>query len=269
MWGNWGSAIEAWDAYARAGGAPETTRRTRRDHLGRLARRIDVGPYEVTAEVLLEYAAAATWATETRRGHYTTLGLFYQWAVETGRMVGPSPALKLPKIRPALPNPRPTPHGVHKRALMVATPRERLMVALAAGAGLRRGEIAQVHTRDLIEDLGGWSLLVHGKGGKERVVPLTNSLARALLQLETGWAFPGNCHGHLSPRWVGTLLSRLLGEGWTGHTLRHKFATEFYDESGHDVFLLQEVLGHASSETTRRYVKRSRDRARAIMEKVA
>lgn len=264
----WGTAIAEWDAHSRAAGAPETTRRTRRDHLGRLARRIRVGPWEVTSEALLEYVASADWAAETRRAHRTTLRVFYSWALEAGH-VSESPARVLPKVAPAAPRPRPTPDRVHAMALLVATPREMLMVRLAAELGLRRGEIALVHSRDVLEDLTGWSLLVHGKGGKERLVPLTDPLAAALRRLEPGWAFPGRVGGHLSPRWVGTLLSRVLGDGWTAHSLRHRFATRSYEVSGFDVFSVQELLGHASPVTTRRYVSVGRDRLRAIVEAAA
>jgi integrase/recombinase XerC len=264
----WGTAIAGWDAHARASGAPETTRRTRRDHLGRLARRIGADPWGVTADELLEYVNGQGWANETRRAHRTTMRVFYAWALEAGH-VSVSPAAGLPKVAPAPPRPRPTPDRVHATALLVADARELLMIRLATEVGLRRGEIALVHSRDLLEDLTGWSLLVHGKGGKERVLPLPDTLAAALQRLEPGWAFPGRVGGHLSPRWVGTLLSRVLGEGWTAHTLRHRFATRTYEGSGYDVFSVQELLGHASPVTTRRYVAVGRDRLRRIVEEAA
>ena len=266
--GQWNKAIEEWDGYARAGGAPETTRRTRRDHLGRLARRIGLEPWAVTADDLTAYLGATDWAAETRRAHRSTLRVFYAWALEVGH-VAASPTARLPKVAPAPPRPRPTPDLVHRTALMMATPRERLMVRLAAEAGLRRGEIAVVHSRDLLEDLTGWTLIVHGKGDKDRLVPVSDSLAEGLRGLGPGWAFPGRCGGHLSPRWVGTLLSRLLGNGWTAHSLRHRFATRAYEGSGHDVFSMQELLGHASPVTTRRYVAVGRDRLRAVAESAA
>lgn len=142
------------------------------------------------------------------------------------------------------------------------------MLRLSAEAGLRRGEVAQVHTRDLVEDLDGWSLRVHGKGGRERVVPLPAALAVELRRLPAGWAFPGDCGGHLSPRWVGTVVARLLPAGYTMHTLRHRFATRAHDVDG-DLCVVQELLGHANINTTRAYVAVDRRKLRRTVESAA
>ena len=56
---------------------------------------------------------------------------------------------------------------------------------------------------DLVEDLAGYSLTVHGKGGHIRVVPLADDVAELVIracQDGAGWALPGDDHGHLSPR---------------------------------------------------------------------
>lgn len=125
-----------------------------------------------------------------------------------------------------------------------------------------------MHSDDLVDDLVGWSLLVHGKGGKQRVVPLTDGIAREMLALPDGYAFPGQIDGHLSPRRVGELATDLLDGVWTLHTLRHRFATRTY-QIDHDTFAVQELLGHSSAETTRRYVQRDRSRLRALVQKAA
>ena len=151
---------------------------------------------------------------------------------------------------------------------MAAGTRERLMLRLAAECGLRRAEVAQVHSRDVVEDLGGWSLVVHGKGSRERVVPLPVSVGVELRALGRGYAFPGDDHGHLSPRWVGTLISRLLPEGYTMHSLRHRFATRAYAVD-RDVFTVQELLGHASPATTRVYVQLPNDSKRRLVDAIA
>lgn len=135
--------------------------------------------------------------------------------------------------------------------------------------GLRRAEIAQVHSRDLVEDLAGWSLVVHGKGGRVRVLPLPGGLARELRRLPAGWAFPGDDGGHLSPRWTGKLVNRLLTPPWTIHSLRHRFAARVWEASGADLFVVQELLGHASPVTTRVYVPVTGDKLRAAVEAVA
>jgi integrase len=43
-----------------------------------------------------------------------------------------------------------------------------------------------------------------------------------------GWLFPGDDDGHLSPRWVGKIMTRVLPDDWTAHTLRHRSATRAY-----------------------------------------
>ena len=127
------------------------------------------------------------------------------------------------------------------------------MVHLAARAGLRRGEIARVQRDDVTRDLVGWSLLVHGKGGRERLVPLVGDLAVMLRERPDGFIFPGDDGGHLSAPRVGELVSEVLPSGWTCHTLRHYFATNAY-RATHDLLVVQRLLGHAKPETTAGYV---------------
>ena len=138
------------------------------------------------------------------------------------------------------------------------------MIRLAGEHGLRRAEIAVVHSRDVVHDLLGYSLQVHGKGGRLRYVPLADDVANAILDA-AGYAFPGKIDGHLSPWWVGKLVSRLLPKGWTTHTLRHRFATVSYAED-HDVFAVQDLMGHASPATTLRYVALADDAKRRLVE---
>lgn len=266
----WGKAIDDWLAWARSTGAPATTLTTRRQHLNHCARTVGVeDPWEVTGHQLVSWAAGQSWASETRRCRRTTLRVFYGWAVEQGHMTA-SPAVALPKVAPARPNPRPAPDSIYLPALAGATVRERLILRLAAEHGLRRAEIAVVHpSRDLVEDLDGWSLLVHGKGGRERLVPLVDDVARELRALPEGWAFPGNVDGHLSPRWVGKLINRELPGDWTLHKFRHRAATRWHEASGGDVFVVQELLGHADPKTTRAYVKVRDSRLRATVNDAA
>lgn len=148
-------------------------------------------------------------------------------------------------------------------AMLTSQPRVRLMLTLAVRQGLRRGEVAQVHSEDLVEDLTGWTLRVHGKGRKDRDVPLADDVAVQLRALPAGWAFPGP-DGHLSADYVGVLMARALPGSWTAHTLRHAFATKAWRQSK-DLLSLAIVLGHARPETTRRYVAVDTDDLRAVV----
>jgi integrase/recombinase XerC len=263
----WQDAIEGFLAHERAGGKRSQTNAQRRHHLQHVARRVTVGPWGVTADVLFDYFAAQEWATETRRGRRTTLVRFYAWAVYRGR-VSTNPAEDLPKVRADAGRARPAPDRAYHEALMAAKPREKLMLRLAAEVGMRRGEVAVVHTRDPMEDLVGHSLIVHGKGGRTRILPLPQSLGRHLATMPAGYLFPGNDGGHLSPRYVGKLLRDLLPDDWTMHTLRHRFGTRLYAHTK-DLLMVQNMLGHATPTTTRRYVDYGLDTARAALDELA
>lgn len=223
----WSAAIAEWQTWMRAAGRPETTRGLRVYQLRRFADAHPEGPWSVTTDGILRWLAQEGWAAETRRSFRAALRTFYGWAHASGRL-DHNPAGLLPPIRPARHAPRPAPERAVADALLSADDRQRLMVLLAVREGLRRGEIARVHSDDLIEEAGGWSLRVHGKGDKIRVVPLSDDVALELMVLPSGWAFPGQVDGHLSPEYVGKLVSRLLPDGWTTHTLRHRFATNAY-----------------------------------------
>jgi integrase/recombinase XerC len=249
----WVSAIEGYRREQRAAGLRPDTLRARSEHLQHLARRLDVEPWDVTSDHLLDYVDARTWMLATRRSRRSTLRGFYTWAVSAGH-VASNPALALPRVKPSVPTPRPIPTDVYEAAYGRADARERLMMRLARDAGLRRGEVARVHSRDLFEDLTGWSLHVDGKGGKARDVHLAPRLAFELRALPAGWAFPGELEGHLSPRWVGKLVNRLLPKPWTIHTIRHRNAKEVHRAMGRDLVATAKHLGHASTVTTQVYV---------------
>lgn len=250
-------------------GAQPSTMRTRQEHLERCARTLGVAdPWDVTMEALEGWWWRQDWATETRRAHRSSQRVFWRWALERGH-VAESPAALLPRVRPTAPNPHPATDEGYAQALRVADEDVRLMIRIAAEAGGRRGEVAQVHSRDLMRDLTGWSLMLHGKGGKDRIVPLPDRLAADLLERGPGWVFPGADRGHLSARWVGTLVARCLPEGYTMHSLRHRFAARLDELDGVDVLDIQELLGHASADTTRRYLPRTQARLRAAVSRAA
>lgn len=257
----WERLLAEWRAWLVASGRPASTIKLRIYQMRRFAAE-HRSPW-VTSKVLTEWLAAQEWSTESRRSYRSALRSFYGWTVIAGHIEA-NPALVLPSIKPSEPKPRPTPEQVLADALMQAEPRVRLMILLAAKQGLRRGEIAQIHSRDITKSLSGWSLRVHGKGNKDRVVPLHQDIAWMLRELEAGWAFPSQSGGHISPRWVGDLVQRAMPTGWTTHCLRHRFATIAYHGS-RDLLAVQALLGHSRPETTQRYVQLPDDAMRAAM----
>lgn len=126
------------------------------------------------------------------------------------------------------------------------------MIRLGAECGLRREEMTKVYpSKDVMEDLIGYSLIVHGKGNKERLVPLPDDLAKILLTFP-GWLYPGRWEGHVETSYISKHLEKLL-EGWNPHSLRHRYATTLWAET-HDILLISKLLGHESVETTQRYI---------------
>lgn len=209
--------------------------------------RDDVGLYLLTA------------AAETAKSTRAALHGFYAWAAAQRLGPGIDPTLGI-KVRVPEAEPRPCPdevwEPVERRLLASADPRERatgLMIGLGARCGLRRAEIAKLHTRDV----EGAYLRVVGKGGRGRMVPLPARVKAAILARPPGIVFPGAAPGRpITPDIAGRRISRALGSPWTAHTLRHRYATEAYEASGGDLLLVQRLLGHASPVTTQRYIRR-------------
>lgn len=253
--------IGLWREWLVVAGRPQTTVGLRVYQLARFVQ-AHPEPLSCSTEMIVTWLAGQGWAEETRRSWRAALVSFYRWAVVTGR-VKVSPADALPTVRVPRRFARPAPEQVIEAALDRATPRVRLMIDLAGRCGLRRGEIALVQSDDLVADLVGWSLVVHGKGGRDRYAPLPGDVAQRVREAD-GWCFPGAIRGHLSPRRVGDLIADALPDGWTAHTLRHRFATRTYAET-RDLAAVQELLGHANPETTRLYVETPPESLRAAV----
>lgn len=265
----WSFAIDEFERAQLASGIARTSTYTRRQHLQHLGRRVFCGPWELTSDVLAGFMASQDWARETRRGRRATFAAFYGWGVATGRATD-DPTATIAQIRPGTPSPRPVPDRVYLEALFRADPDEAIWIDLAAEHGLRRAEIACIHASDLAETLFGHDLIVHGKGSKLREVPLTRSMARALLDraelLGGGYLFPGDEDGHISARWLGFRVNRLLDGTWTIHKLRHRAATRFWVAANGDPYVIAELMGWANLSMVTRYVKLPDERKRAVIE---
>jgi integrase len=253
-------AIAAYAAFMLAAGWSTGTVTVKAKYLRRLQRASHpLGPFEVTEDHLTAFMAHPGWSAETRKSARSSLVGFYGWAYRHDR-IDRDPSARLPTVKVLDAPPRPAPDEALQNALERSDPRTRLMLLLAARGGLRRAEIAALHT-SWVE---GSALRVRGKGGKVRRVPIHPEVAEFLQGLPDGFVFPGQDGGHLSPDRVGRIMSEALGPGWTAHTLRHRFATRSY-EATHDLFSLQQVLGHANPNTTRRYTATSEAAALAIV----
>lgn len=253
----WVEVIDKHTNSLKALGMRLETIRLRRNWIRSLARSFPRG-YDLTLNDLLTWSGAHDWKQQTRRSVHSNINAFYAWLHRAGHIASP---VELPRIAKTAAVARPANDDALEAALEKAEALTRLMIRQASELGLRRAEVAQGHRRDIIHDLLGYSLLVHGKGGKVRIVPMPEGLARALLALPDGYFYPGNDNGHLSPAWVGKLVARALPPGVTMHQLRHRFATRAYAATN-DILSVQTLLGHSSPETTIRYIRLNDDRLR-------
>ena len=140
---------------------------------------------------------------------------------------------------------------------------ERVLLQTAYACGLRIGELLNLQVTDI--DSARMVVNVrHGKGGKDRQVPLS---ARLLTELRAWWCvhrrrpwlFCGATKNEpVSDSYVQRLCQKIVARSKvrkkaTMHTLRHSYATHLL-EAGVDVVTLQKLLGHNSLSTTARYL---------------
>ena len=192
-------------------------------------------------------------------------------------------SLQTPKVPKALPRPLPVEAATDLLGAMDDADepwigaRDVALLTLIYGTGLRIGE-ALALTPAVLK--AGSSIIVKGKGGKERLVPLIPIVREALatyaqclpFALEADAPlFRGARGGPLSPRIAQLRMAALrpalgLPETATPHALRHSFASHLLAE-GADLRTIQELLGHASLSTTQRYTAIDLAALRATVQK--
>lgn len=248
----WRKSIEGWTDTLRAAGLSAQTIKSRRYKMVHLSILLmPSGPKDVTTEQIVQVFARQQWKPETRKAYRNTISSFFRWLHKSCRR-SDDPSLDVPRVKKPRAHPRPCPDKYITAAMEKATAAEKLMIRFGAECGLRRGEIARVHSDDVVADSAGHSLIVRGKGDKQRIVPLPDDLA-AIVMDANGYLFPGRFGGHVEESYIGDHISHLLPDGYAAHTLRHRFATTAYAAT-HDLFVVAELLGHESVETTEHYV---------------
>lgn len=225
----------------------------------------------------------------------SALRCFYRFLLLEGKVAAnPAALLAMPKREQMLPNflsvddvfrllEAPGEDGFLSR-------RDRAMLELLYGSGLRVSELTGLSPRDVNLDLQ--VLRVWGKGRKERIAPFGDKARQAIeayLPLreevlrrrgpegaggrgEPGPLFLNRSGTRLSARSVarrldGYVRQTRLPREVSPHALRHTFATHLLD-SGADLRAIQELLGHASLATTQRYTHVSLDRLMEVYDRV-
>lgn len=167
----------------------------------------------------------------------------------------------------------------HRKQAGAMAARDRAMLEVFYAAALRVSEIVSVKLEDLKLDLG--YLLVHGKGDKERIVPLGKGAQDALklymkeprLILAKGKSSPllflGQGGKKLTRQRVWQMVraaSGSAGRKASPHMLRHSCATHMV-ENGADLRTVQTILGHADISTTQVYTHLALDRLKNVYQK--
>lgn len=160
-----------------------------------------------------------------------------------------------------------------------AAARDAALLALAFGLGMRRAEIAAATVADVQDGPDGGTLLIHGKGRRQRLAPLGQNGAAAALSawLAIRGTDPGPIlapvnkggkvlPGGMSLRAIGKRVAVLGERAGLGklspHVLRRSFATALL-AAGNDLAVTADLMGHARTDTTRLYDRRGEEASRA------
>lgn len=249
------------------------------------------GPEGVDRMMLRRYLAYLDSRSYERRSiarKAASLRRYFSYALRQGlvasdpshRLLAPQGESRLPKILNAkelasLLDPEPLePAGeaaveLEGRDLAIRL-RDDAVLELLYGSGLRVSELCGLDLTDV--DLRALTVLVLGKGSKERRVPISAParvavseylrIARAPLAREHSpeRAMFLNLRGNrLGPRDVRRIIDRRSPAPTNPHALRHSYATHLLD-GGADLRVVQELLGHSSLKTTQIYTHVSKER---------
>jgi len=191
---------------------------------------------------------------------------FYAWLLKNGAIdSSPAAGLRAPKAPRKLPQVLDADEAVRLVELPTDAPlglRDRALLELFYSSGLRLSELCALRWRDI--DVASAMLKVHGKGNRERIVPVGSHALAALeaWRRDSGATpdkpmFPGRGGAPISQRAVQIRIKQLaqrqgLFKHVHPHMLRHSFASHILESSG-DLRGVQELLGHADIATTQIY----------------
>jgi integrase/recombinase XerC len=241
------------------------------------------GPADVDRIVLrryLAYLATRRYAKASIARTAASLRSYFQWCAQRGLIVD-DPSLRLSAPSPDSRLPRVLGHQELGQLLDPAggdapgtrpevARRDDAVLELLYGSGIRVAELCGLDLGDV--DLARQVVTVTGKGSKQRQVLIHRRCAEAVATWLDGpratmrtdespaQALFFNRRGHrLGPRDVRRLLDRRSTVPTHPHALRHSFATHLLD-GGADLRVVQELLGHASLQTTQVYTHVSKER---------
>ena len=206
---------------------------------------------------------------------------FFAWLQEENH-VAKNPAVQVKELRSVELAPKGLDRTTVRRLLREVELRQDVranaIFHLLLYTGCRCGDVVALELTDLmISERSGSAIFRHGKGGKQRTVPLPLQARRAMTSyLETRPpiaetnVFVGE-RGPLGERGIRSLCDRYavqIGEKLHPHLLRHTFAHRYLEANPGDLVGLAQILGHSNLNTTKRYVQRSEDELRNASDKM-
>lgn len=237
---------------------------------------------QVDADLLKAYLRKYGVSPVTRARKLSALRTFFKFLVDQGEAeLDPTEWLEAPIRRKRLPkalSALQTSDLIDQEAPTKSPLRDRALLELMYGAGLRASETVGVDLQDL--NLRDNSLRVRGKGNKERIALFGKACQEALEAyvlkeriepVKDRPLFTNPHGGRLSTRTVQNVVKRWarqvgLPPDVSPHTLRHSFATHLLD-GGADLKTVQQLLGHESLATTQIYTHVSIERLKETVAK--
>lgn len=225
--------------------------------LKRLERRANRPIENVSALDVSRFCAAENLSASSRATYFRQVNSFFKWWASQG---GVWTTEILPRPKDPVHEPRPVSNEELIRLLDETRmhKRTRVMILLAAFAGLRAHEIAKFRGEDI--DLGRNCLYVTGKGRKRAQIPLHSLIREAAGEMPSrGWWFPSNSTRpgqHVHRRGVSDVIVDAMQRAdihGSAHALRHWYATALL-ESGTDIRVVQSLMRHSSLATTAKYL---------------
>lgn len=179
---------------------------------------------------------------------------FYGFLKEEGiRRNNPASSIKFPKIREK-PIEYLSRQIVRKLFNAVNNNRDKLLIKILYYEGLRRTELTRIQKRDI--NLNKGTMLVHGKGEKQRIIPIHPKLKPEIEKYIESLDFKEDLFP-LVPRSANDILhkySKQIGIHIYPHLMRHTFSAHLYKETK-NIWLISKMLGHSKIETTVKYLR--------------
>ncbi|CAN5524054.1 tyrosine recombinase XerC [soil metagenome] len=250
--------LEAWEISMRGAGLSERTVNNGISTLRHLERFCGKSVEELRPVDVSRFLGRPSLKQWSRANYFSSIASFYKWWAHNGG-ADITARLQRPKCPKGVPRPI-TDQQLRDLLAIGVRKRTRVMILLAALAGLRVHEIAKVRGEDI--DPVARTLRVTGKGGKIADLPLHPLLVEAALTMpRRGWWFPGNSRRPGQPiarRSVSEVIQQAMMRadipGGTAHRLRHWYGTTLVGD-GADLRTAQTLLRHTNLNTTAIYVK--------------